>query len=145
MSETYRVNAKDIMHETIDGEVVIVNLDSGAYYAFDGSGEYIWDRLSQSGASREQLVQELAPRFQASEQEIDAGVQSFIAQLLDEQLIEIASGVDEALAAGADAETVAEAAAEFLVPNLNKYTDMEALLLADPIHEVEPSGWPHVK
>jgi hypothetical protein len=141
VSQFYRVNAQDIMHETIDGEVVIVNLDSGAYYAFDGSGEYIWDRLSQDGASQEQLVKELEPRFHAPAQEIRAGVESFLAQLLDEALIVVAEGA----AALAPATAMAEPAGAFLAPQLNKYTDMEALLLADPIHEVEPDGWPNVK
>ena len=34
---------------------------------------------------------------------------------------------------------------EFQLPKLNIYTDMEALLLADPIHEVESDGWPNIK
>ena len=27
-------------------------------------------------------------------------------------------------------------------PKLGKYTDMQDLLLADPIHEVDEQGWP---
>lgn len=141
MSQFYRVNSQDIMHETIDGEVVIVNLDSGAYYAFDGSGEYIWDRLSQDGASQEQLVAELKPRFYTPGSEITAGVESFLAQLLDEALIVQA----QAGGTPAPASAAAESATAFVAPQLSKYTDMEALLLADPIHEVEPAGWPNVK
>jgi hypothetical protein len=30
----------------------------------------------------------------------------------------------------------------FTHPQLQKYTDMQELLLLDPIHEVEESGWP---
>ena len=141
MNEFYRVNAEDIMHETIDGEVVIVNLDSGAYYAFDGSGEYIWDRLSNAGASAEQLVTELEQRFSSPSADIAAGVTQFLKQLRDEALIE--PGEDNGVAtANAGAPALS---AEFKSPQLNKYTDMESLLLADPIHEVEPEGWPHVK
>ncbi len=144
MSQSFRVNTQDIMHETIDDEVVIVNLDTGAYYAFDGSGQYIWDRLSQHGASQDQLVDEISARSQASVEEISAGVQSFLAQLLDEALI---IPTDESEVAPAvpipDLETGTTDA--FVAPQLSKYTDMEALLLADPIHEVEPEGWPHLK
>jgi hypothetical protein len=28
-------------------------------------------------------------------------------------------------------------------PVLDKYTDMQELLLLDPIHEVDDAGWPH--
>jgi hypothetical protein len=140
VSQFYRVNSQDIMHETIDGEVVIVNLDSGAYYAFDGSGEYIWDRLSRDGATRDQLVAELQPRFNAPAGDILAGVEKFLAQLLDEALIVPAQdGGAPAPATANDGPLV-----EFVAPQLSKYTDMEALLLADPIHEVEPAGWPNV-
>jgi len=140
VTQTYRVNSKDIMHETIDGEVVIVNLDSGAYYAFDGSGEYIWDRLSANGASKSQLVAELEQRVDAPAPDINAGVEQFLAQLLDEALIVPAA------ASGTPADTLAPGArGQFVAPQLHKYTDMEALLLADPIHEVEAEGWPSVK
>ena len=138
MSQFYRVNSQDIMHETIDGEVVIVNLDSGAYYAFDGSGQYIWDRLSQDGASQEQLVVELEPRFRAPVQEISAAVQSFLAQLLDEALIVVA----EDAAAFAPATAMKEPAAEFVAPQLNKYTDMEALLWPTPSMKWSPTAGP---
>jgi hypothetical protein len=30
----------------------------------------------------------------------------------------------------------------FVAPVLDKYTDMQELLLLDPIHEVDASGWP---
>ena len=140
MIEVYRVNAQDIMYETIDGEVVIVNLDSGAYYAFDGSGEYIWNRLSEGGASREQLVTELRSRFDTSADDIASGVDSFLAQLAGEGLIMQAAGSATAPVPAGD-----EPCGVFVAPHLNKYTDMEALLLADPIHEVSADGWPNVK
>jgi hypothetical protein len=33
----------------------------------------------------------------------------------------------------------------FNAPVLNKYTDMQDLLLLDPIHEVDATGWPSTK
>ena|SRR6476660_8869681 len=33
-------------------------------------------------------------------------------------------------------------AAAFVTPELHKYTDMQELLLVDPIHEVAEEGWP---
>jgi hypothetical protein len=34
---------------------------------------------------------------------------------------------------------------EFSRPILTKYTDMKELLLLDPIHEVDETGWPNPK
>ncbi len=33
----------------------------------------------------------------------------------------------------------------FCLPIIEKYTDLEELLLLDPIHEVDESGWPKQK
>ncbi|HAR48554.1 MAG TPA: hypothetical protein DCR81_00210 [Smithella sp.] len=33
----------------------------------------------------------------------------------------------------------------FNAPVLNKYTDMQDLLILDPIHEVDATGWPSTK
>ena len=30
----------------------------------------------------------------------------------------------------------------FVAPQLHKYTDMQELLLLDPIHDVDQEGWP---
>jgi hypothetical protein len=140
VTQIYRVNSQDIMHETIDGEVVIVNLETGAYYAIDGSGEYIWDRLSTDGASQQQLIDELALRFDAPAEELRAAVGGFIGQLLDEVLIMPAQ---DAVTSSANVHP-ATSRSGFVAPHLHKYTDMEALLLADPIHEVAADGWPSV-
>jgi hypothetical protein len=32
---------------------------------------------------------------------------------------------------------------KFEKPGLQKYSDMQDLLLLDPIHEVDEMGWPH--
>jgi len=33
----------------------------------------------------------------------------------------------------------------FEKPKLQKFTDMQDLLLLDPIHEVDEAGWPHTR
>jgi hypothetical protein len=35
--------------------------------------------------------------------------------------------------------------APYAAPTLQKHTDMQDLLLLDPIHEVDETGWPSVK
>jgi hypothetical protein len=141
MGQSYRVDTESIMHETIDGEVVIVNLETGTYYAFDGAGEFIRDRLSGAGSSLERIIDDACKRYRGSREEIGAGVTRFFSALQKEQMLMPADS-------DADAPPVEEALApsiEFQLPMLNIYTDMEALLLADPIHEVESDGWPNLK
>ncbi len=141
MNERFHIDTENVMHETIDGEVVIVNLETGTYYAFDGTGEFIWNRLCDGGASLAELVGVTRASYAGADGDIEEGVTRFFNALQKEKL----------LVAGQDGATAAETAVqvqgivEFTRPQLNIYTDMEALLLADPIHEVEPDGWPNVR
>jgi hypothetical protein len=142
MGQHYRVDTENIMHETIDGEVVIVNLETGTYYAFDGTGEFIWDRLSGTGASMEQLVDDACANYLGSRDDISGGVCRFFNALQKEQML-VATDAAEVATAPVAAPPSPEV--EFQLPKLNIFTDMEALLLADPIHEVESDGWPNLK
>ncbi len=43
----FRVNTPTVTHETIDGEAVIINLDSGSYYSLVDVGATVWQFLYQ--------------------------------------------------------------------------------------------------
>ncbi|MFM7737321.1 MAG: PqqD family protein [Alphaproteobacteria bacterium] len=143
MSEVLRTDLPHVMHETIEQEVVVVNLDNGTYYSFDGVGAQLWDWMGETGCSETALVAAAQARFDGAAGEIADGVRAFVAQLRDEQLVRVVSGEPDPgdVAAPATAETT-----PFRTPLLQKYTDMETLLLADPVHEVdEAGGWPKLK
>ncbi len=141
MSEAYRVDTENIMHETMDGEVVVVNLDTGAYYSFDGVGEFIWDELSKQAWRLEDMTSLVASSYEGEKEEIADGVGKFFADLRGEKLI--TADENAVPAAAADAAGTGKTGS-FAAPELQKYTDMETLLLADPIHEVESDGWPNL-
>lgn len=146
MHETYHTDLPNIMHEIIEGEAVVVNLDNGTYYSFDGAGAQIWALLGDAGRSRSSLNTTIAARFAGEPEQISAALARFIAKLIDEGLIRVQTGDGEPAAAEQDAgATEATPAVPFVEPVLQKYTDMEALLLADPIHEVDDAGWPNLK
>jgi coenzyme PQQ synthesis protein D (PqqD) len=139
-----RVNAPQVIHEMIDGEVIIINLASGNYYSVKGCGADVWDVIQQSsGAASAEIVAALATRFDSSASEIEAHVLRFLDELRDESLI---VGADEA---GEPASAFPVAATngqpqqqDFEPPVLEKYTDMQDLVLLDPVHEVDATGWP---
>lgn len=141
MNQRYHIDSENVMHETIDGEVVIVNLETGTYYAFDGTGEFIWNRLCSGGASLADIIGDVRGRYTGDDGDIVEGVTRFFQALQKEKLLVAGEGGD----ATADPAAPAPDMTGFSRPQLNIYTDMEALLLADPIHEVEPDGWPNVR
>ena len=135
----FKVNERDAIAESIDGELLVINLQSGAYYSSDGTGEQIWSCLARQLSVRD-TVERLCARYGVDESDIRDSVLAFVGQLRDEDLM-----IEDPAADGpADPDgALAEASGAFSKPVLHKYTDMQELLLLDPIHEVDPSaGWP---
>jgi hypothetical protein len=139
LSRTYRVNAPKVLYEPFEDETVLINLDSGNYYSFSGSGALIWDCLVR-GDSVGSVIENLQERF-GGRDGIAPAVQDFVSELVEENLIvEESSGAGKAVR---QAKTEIFTLAQFAKPTLQKYTDMQDLLLLDPIHEVDEMGWPH--
>ena len=141
MSDIYRIDATNVMHEIIDGEVVVVNLENGTYYSADAVGAVVWEEIA-AGRTIEGLVSAVAARYDGERDRIVAGIEAFVLRLQEEKLITASPGPDEGRPAPA---VPAAPSGAYSDPVLQKYTDMEQLLLVDPIHEVEDSGWPNVK
>jgi hypothetical protein len=130
-----------IIHDTIDNETIAINQLTGSYYSLDGPSAAAWQLLA-GGASAAAITDHLAPLFADDRGVLEAAVDHFLQQLLAEELI-VADGQASAELAPASApDTDAAARPPFPGLRLNRYTDLEVLLLADPIHEVDDSGWP---
>ena len=142
-----RINTPKVVHETIEGETVILNLDTGNYYSLRGVGAEIWDYIDR-GSNMNDIMRTLYNTYDCGSDDIENSIHNFLSELIKENL----TVSDEADTAGVpgmpDAEVKSAAKGQkisFTLPVLNKYTDMQDLLLLDPIHEVdETSGWPNV-
>ena len=66
-----------VMHETIDNEVVVVNLTTGVYYSFDGVAVRIWDWID-GHRSLENIVDLATDCFDGHAQVIDPQAQGFL-------------------------------------------------------------------
>jgi hypothetical protein len=142
MHEILSNDLPNIMHETIENEVVVVNIDNGTYYSFDGVGGRIWEWLG-GGRTLDGVIGAVQSSFRGDAATIAASVTAFVKQLRAEQLVRVTVGGEHSETPDSAAPPDAPA---FVAPALQKYTDMEALLLVDPIHEVdEASGWPNLK
>jgi len=142
LTERFKVSSQEIVHETIEGEVVIVNLENGFYYSSDKLGCVVW-KFVESGYTYGQILEVLSDKYPQNRLEIKESVARMIGELRDEGLIVSAQDGPAADRAVVDSPDVGEA--EFVPPSLQKHKDMQDLLLVDPIHEVEDSGWPNRK
>jgi hypothetical protein len=144
--EGLRVNTPHVIHETIDGEVILINLASGNYYSLKGAGADVWDVIqSTPGANASAIAAAVARRFDGAGEAVDAEIAGFLEKLRQEELVAaVEDGADASIPASNRAPAAA-GAKTFEPPLLEKYTDMQDLVLLDPVHEVDSTGWPHPK
>ena len=141
-STCYRINSPHVVAETLDGEATIVDLESGTYYALNESGSLIWDELTR-GTEPATVAQSFASTYRLEPDEASRIVDELTSQLTDQNLIVLA-GEDSTNGSSPSvpAPTSGNGGGTYLPPKLSTYTDMQELLLLDPIHEVDESGWP---
>jgi Coenzyme PQQ synthesis protein D (PqqD) len=137
-NQRFRVNTPTVTHETIDGEAVIINLDSGNYYSLVEAGSLIW-AIVERGASASEVQDLVQQSYDGDASDIDQGVQELLVQLQQENLI---VPVDGTPAVDLTDLHNGHGKLPFRAPLLNKFSDMQELLLLDPIHDVDDTGWP---
>ena len=137
--KTYKINDQKVIHETLDGETIIINLENGNYFSMNASGAIVWDLLEKQG-SVQTIVQALTNRFEIDDVSVLSTVTDLVTFLLNENLIlEAETSIDS------NAQDTIEQKEVYLIPLIEKYEDMQEMLLADPIHDVEAMGWPKLK
>src|SRR4051812_33230520 len=103
----HRVNSPAVIAESIDGEVVIIDLGTGTYYSARGPAGRIWDGLA-AGLETEAIVADVSASFDTTGVDVDAAVGAFLAQLVDQGLL--VAGETEPSPAPAPAPVVEPAA-----------------------------------
>ena len=122
----------------IDGEAVIINLDTGTYDSARGSGAVVWTTID-TGATVGQILDALTLAY--GDDATADHVASFTADLEAEGLIHQAD--DGGTAPIYRGYAPVAATDVYTPPALERFTDMEDLLLLDPVHDVDQLGWPH--
>ena len=136
--QRFRVNVPDVVFEAFDEEIVLVNLETGNYYSVRGTGPEIWMALA-SGESASQIGLGLQARYEGDLPAMQAAVTAFADALVAADLL-VPDGVAQA---AADVPASGNGGRQaFEPPILETYSDMQDLLLLDPIHDVDQAGWP---
>ena len=141
----FRLNTPDVMHETIDAEVIVIHLVSGNYYSLRETAAQIWALVDDTGAlSVEEIVDALAVRYASPHSEIENAVTRFVSELAEEGLV---AGVETEDGARPDLAQQPNGVSKlpFEPPRVEKYTDMQDLVLLDPVHQVDDTGWPRAR
>ena len=78
-------------------------------------------------------------------EEIESTILAFVAELINESLLVKATEELPPDDTSEIEELLKKSAKNFTPPKVNKYSDMQDLLLLDPIHDVDEKGWPESK
>jgi hypothetical protein len=140
----YRIDASRVAHQIVEGEAIIIDFDTGAYYSAGGAAAEIWNWIQQ-GASLYEIITAMSQRYSGEQADIARSIDAFVEDLQEESLI-VPVGDEPDEGEGSLAFDFSSSHASdrprFEAPSLDKYTDMRDLLLLDPIHEVDEQGWP---
>ena len=100
----------------------------------------IWT-LASGGVFLDEIIAAVGRKFSGEPSEIRRETGIFLDLLVEEKLVvPNLDGPTDAARTLPDGPIIA-----FVTPELQKYTDMEELLLIDPIHQVDEVGWPSMK
>ena len=83
--------AKDAISTELDGETVILNIETGIYSGLDQVGTTIWNALAQP-ATFLSLKERIMADYEVSEQRCSTDLCAFLDELLNNRLITIDDG-----------------------------------------------------
>jgi hypothetical protein len=136
-TQAFRINEPKVVSETLDGEAILIDLETGNYYSMNASGSMVWDLLLL-GQPVHAIVESASQRYGADTATAGPLIDAFVDQLLASGLI-VANGI-----AAAEPPAAWTGLPEaFVAPAMERYDDMQEMLLADPIHDVAQAGWPN--
>jgi hypothetical protein len=134
----YTIDNARVAHQTLDGEVIVIDFVKGLYFSMRGSAADIWSRLVATLS-----LEEMIACFQKDPSEavwIDGEIRRFVAELVASDLLTPNETGSEV---GAAARGALSQPGAFTPPMLEKFEDMSALIILDPVHDVTELGWPH--
>jgi hypothetical protein len=131
----YSLNTTSLSIEDFGGETVMVNFDTGKYYGLSGSARVIVHCLARY-CSLDEIVAQLERHYEPGEQDFRQMAEGFLKILDGEKLL-------NAWEASIDAIEPPAERTPFLPPALEVHSDLQELIMLDPVHDANPEhGWP---
>lgn len=126
-----------VVSEMIDGEAMIMHNGTGHYFCANGSAAALWEAV-RDGTTIEALTAITGVLCHLDNASAGGEATSFVELLCRHDLVVTLSNAQarprEALPVRPDAA--------FARPTLEIFTDLADMLLLDPIHDVDETGWP---
>jgi hypothetical protein len=82
----FRVDSPKIVHQTIDDEVVIINMENGTYFLLEHAGVQVWELLGRAW-DRDHIMNHLSRLYPGQADEVQQSVAALFEELRREGLI----------------------------------------------------------
>lgn len=76
----------DVVHRELDGETVVLSLESGMYFGLNATGTRVW-RLIEDGATAAQMVETISREFAHPADRVRADVDELLTALQSKGLV----------------------------------------------------------
>lgn len=80
--------SEDYLSNEIDGEIVMMNIETGAYVSLNPTGKSIWDLLNEP-TSIDVIINSLIEEYNISKEACENDIKPFIQKLIDQKIINI--------------------------------------------------------
>ena len=127
-----------VAHERVEDEVIAINLTTGTYFSLCDSAADAWTLLVD-GADVAGAATALGAAHGMETANLITDLQAYVVALVEAGLL-----VEDPNSAPSAVAAPPSTSRAYTAPRIERYDDMEELLLLDPIHEVDDAGWPIV-
>ena len=122
-----------------------MDLRSGNYFSIEKSGAILWEILAKTGDVDALLKKSEELVDPEKLNQIQTDIKNFVNKLMEEGLIVEAESQDKSEITEQMLNSYKKVVTATDTLEVNKYSDMQEMLLLDPIHDVDDQGWPEPK
>jgi len=136
MPDRFQFRTNQVALERIEGELIIISMDTGKYFSASGPAADIL-HLVASGNNVDEILSKLEEVF-AEKIEVQ-DIANILKVALQENLLEPYVGNESDVQ-----NTVPEdyIRTNWSTPNILEFSDLQDLILVDPVHDASLEGWP---
>ena len=131
------IDRASVSSDSLEGEVIAIHLGTGIYYSLRGSAAFLWQELGQP-ADAATLARTLQRTYEIDPDRAEQDIRAFLDFMQREALVVAAERP-----AVPTAEACAGTRAAYVPPQVERFADLQDLLLMDPIHDAGAQGWPN--
>jgi len=135
----YRMALSNMAWESFGGESILIDFVSGSYFSLSQTASEVVN-LAAAGHEAGAIAAQVAGRYAVPVESVRSDVLAVLARAVEEGVLAVSDA-----RASIDAVELAPPVGGYAQPTLEKYEDMQEMLLLDPVHGLDEDGWPRAE